>query len=264
MSVDYAKKERAFLDALKEDTGHTLEEWLALIDAELLEERNDIIDWLRQHGFTFSRASWIERIHHNGGEPIYADTASSLPTPSDEPPTRAKSTFESSKSDPLESEVRTPSPAPNQEEKQTAEQPAPQLQVVATKPIATNSPRKTSDDSDDIEQTLARAKGLRPLAQHLVAEVKSVVPDVTISALKSALVFANGKTTFGLLVLSAKDLRLGLALSPNSPEKPFEPPQFAASHARISENMTHMLVLDDVRQITPSVLTGVQNAATRA
>src|SRR6476659_8716110 len=71
MSTDYAAKEREFLDSLKADTGRDLSEWMAAIRAQALPHRNDIIDWLRQQGFMFSRASWLERIHNNAGRPIY-------------------------------------------------------------------------------------------------------------------------------------------------------------------------------------------------
>ncbi len=259
MSTDYATKERAFLDALKVDTGHSLDEWLALIGAEMLEERNDIIDWLRQHGFTFSRASWLERIHHNGGQPIYAGKSFGAPTINEEPPTRLAASLTASDSTTSKHTTEKDDAKPNATPKQK-----PILRVVSSKPAARTNSAKASQDINEIDQTLTRAKGLRPLAQHVLAEIKSVVPDVKVSALKSALVLATGDTPFGLLVVSAKDLRLGLALSHLPLEKPFEPPRFAAGHTRISENMTHMLVLDDVRQITPLVLTGVQNAATRA
>ncbi len=261
MSTDYAKKERAFLDALKADTGHTLEEWLVMIGAEMLEERNDIIDWLRQHGFTFSRASWIERIHHNGGQPIYADRVPGTHSLKHEPPASLAAPLEASKAD------RTkPGQTPTKTEVQAASTPKQDvdLRVVSSRPEPSGPKPKSSQDATEIEQTLARAKGLRPLAQHVLAEIKTVVPDVKISAFKSALVLASGDTRFGLLALSAKDLRLGLALTPSTPQTPFQTPQFTASYTRISENITHMLILDDVRQITPAVLSGVQNAATRA
>ena len=79
MTTDYGEKERAFVDALKENTGRDLAEWLAAISAKGLPHRNDIIDWLRQQGFMFSKASWLERIHHNGGRLIYADAPKGAP-----------------------------------------------------------------------------------------------------------------------------------------------------------------------------------------
>jgi len=264
MSIDYATKERAFLDALKDDTGRSLDEWLSLVRAEMLDERNDIIDWLRQQGFTFSRASWLERIHHNDGQPIYAGTTAVAPNLNEEPPTR----LETSQSDPISQAPTATTETDGGRELKPGATPKqkPNLRVVASKPTTNTAPPKASDERDQIDQVLARAKGLRPLAQHVCGEIKSVVPDVRLSALKSVLVLGSGDTNaiFGLLAVSAKDLRLGLAL-PNEPVKePFEHPRFAASHTRISQNITHMMVLDDVRQITPAVLLSVQNAATRA
>ena len=71
MSTDYGEKERQFLETLKTDTGRDVAEWMAIIAAEKLTTRNEIIDWLRRKGFMFSKASWLERIHNNGGRPIY-------------------------------------------------------------------------------------------------------------------------------------------------------------------------------------------------
>ena len=71
MATDYAELEREFLASLAADSGRDLAAWMALIDAQKLNHRNDIIDWLRQQGFMFARASWLERIHHNGGRPVY-------------------------------------------------------------------------------------------------------------------------------------------------------------------------------------------------
>lgn len=71
--TDWREKEREFLVGLKADTGRDLAEWMALISGQNLPHRNDVIDWLRRQGFMFSRASWLERIHHNGGLPIYLE-----------------------------------------------------------------------------------------------------------------------------------------------------------------------------------------------
>ncbi|MGD9671232.1 MAG: hypothetical protein AB7U75_19660 [Hyphomicrobiaceae bacterium] len=82
MSTDWREKEREFLTSLKADTGRDLGEWMRVIAAQNLPHRNDIIDWLRQHGFPFARASWLERIHHNQGRPIYLDPAELTPAAS--------------------------------------------------------------------------------------------------------------------------------------------------------------------------------------
>lgn len=71
MSTDYEDKEREFLSYLKADTGRDLAEWMVAITEAGLDHRNDVIDWLRQQGFIFARASWLQRIHHGGGRPIY-------------------------------------------------------------------------------------------------------------------------------------------------------------------------------------------------
>ena len=62
MAIDYTEKERAFVASLEDDSGTGLAGWMRAIDLAKLEERNAIIDWLRQQGFTFANASWLERI----------------------------------------------------------------------------------------------------------------------------------------------------------------------------------------------------------
>ena len=73
MTTGFSGKERVFVDCLPAETGRDLAAWMAAIGASGLSHRNDIIDWLRQEGFSFSNASWMERIHHNGGRLIYGD-----------------------------------------------------------------------------------------------------------------------------------------------------------------------------------------------
>ena len=79
MSTNYGELERQFLESLKADTGRDLAAWMEAIGAENLDRRNDIIDWLRRQGFMFSKASWLERIHNNGGRPIYSDQGAKRP-----------------------------------------------------------------------------------------------------------------------------------------------------------------------------------------
>src|SRR5262245_60747304 len=73
MSRKHAELEREFIEDLEPRTGRSLGEWMAAIDAAGLADKNAIIDWLRPQGFTFANASWLERIHNNGGRPIYPD-----------------------------------------------------------------------------------------------------------------------------------------------------------------------------------------------
>jgi Domain of unknown function (DUF5655) len=67
------EEEREFLAELKARSGRNLDEWMAAITAQGFADKNHTIDWLRAQGFPFARASWLERIHNNGGRPIYLD-----------------------------------------------------------------------------------------------------------------------------------------------------------------------------------------------
>jgi hypothetical protein len=73
MPHDDREQEREFLADLEARTGRDLAAWMALIAAQSFTDKNETIDWLRAHGIPFARASWLERIHSNGGRPIYAD-----------------------------------------------------------------------------------------------------------------------------------------------------------------------------------------------
>src|SRR5262245_7947963 len=75
---DERQEEREFLEGLKARTGHDLADWMARIAANGFSDKNEIIDWLRAEGLPFARASWLERIHRNGGVPIYATVASGV------------------------------------------------------------------------------------------------------------------------------------------------------------------------------------------
>ena len=73
MAGDEQEEEREFLSELKARSGRDLAQWMALISAQGFADKNETIDWLRAQGFPFARASWLERIHTNGGKPIYGD-----------------------------------------------------------------------------------------------------------------------------------------------------------------------------------------------
>jgi hypothetical protein len=72
MSADEREEEQRFLADLKARSGRDLADWMTAISAQKFADKNDTIDWLRAQGFPFARASWLERIHTNGGKPIYA------------------------------------------------------------------------------------------------------------------------------------------------------------------------------------------------
>jgi hypothetical protein len=71
MARDEEAEEREFLADLQTRTGRDLAQWMAAIAAQNFSDKNEVIDWLRAQGIPFARASWLERIHSNGGRPIY-------------------------------------------------------------------------------------------------------------------------------------------------------------------------------------------------
>jgi hypothetical protein len=224
MPTDYGEKERAFIDGLKENTGRDLAEWMQAIASSGQSERNDIIDWLRHKGLMFSRASWLERIHHNGGKPIYADA------PKDAPRSRPRRRREGV----LATTLPVASPA--------AEPPPP----VAPTPVSVPAP------VSELDTVLAKAKAYRPLAQHVLAKIKSVRPAADFTARESAIAIGD-PNVFAALGISAKELRLHLALG----EHPFDDvvrKGQAGGGLGKGEALTHMLVLTDARQIDQRLL----------
>ena len=241
MSTDYGAKEREFLDALKADTGRTLDEWMSAIAAQDLTQRNDIIDWLRRQGFMFSKASWIERIHNNGGRPIYADAGTQRPRARPRPPSRprvlAPAAPPSAQASPAHVTTTTPPPAPPS----------------TTSPTATPAP-----DPAALDAVLARAKAYRPLAVYVIAEIRKAVPTAQPRAAEGGVIFETAGREFASLTVSSKDLKLALALSATPPDVSLEA---ARGTLRTSASMPRMIVLTDARQITPALLAAIAQAA---
>jgi Domain of unknown function (DUF5655) len=79
MARDERDEEQEFLAELAARTGRSLGDWMAAITAQGFADKNETIDWLRREGFPFARASWLERIHSNGGRPIYEHAAPRKP-----------------------------------------------------------------------------------------------------------------------------------------------------------------------------------------
>jgi hypothetical protein len=93
MTRDEEAEEQEFLADLQTRTGRDLAQWMAAIAAQNFSDKNEVIDWLRAQGLPFARASWLERIHSNGGRPIYlqqpgqpADEAKPQPPAAKAPP----------------------------------------------------------------------------------------------------------------------------------------------------------------------------------
>jgi len=149
--------------------------------AEASPSANDIILWLRRQGFMFAKASWLERIHHNSGKPIYAESVGHAPrreprtprpvrAPAAPPPAQAAASVASAATAPVEVET-----APALVEVSLS---AP-MSAPALAPLAV-SPPVTVPAAGELEPLLAKAKAYRPLAHHLIAQIKGVRPTASL------------------------------------------------------------------------------------
>ena len=238
MATDFGEKEREFIDGLKENTGRDLDEWMQAISAAGLGHRNDIIDWLRHKGLMFSKASWLERIHHNGGKPIYAGV------PKEAAPRR---------------------PALRRREAPVApgapQSPEPPPRATAPPALAPSAPAAPGAGGD-VDALLAKAKAYRPLAQHVLAKIKSVNPGAALSARDSA-VAIGGPSPFAVLGITAKELRLHLALGEHPFDDVVKKGQAGGGLGK-GEALSHMLVLTDARQIDARFIDLITLAAAKA
>jgi hypothetical protein len=239
MSREYAEKEREFLGELKADTGRDLGEWMAAIEGLGPLPRNDIIDWLRLQGFVFARASWLERIHHNGGRPIYAGAEHPEARP------RRKGI--------LKPAARPLAPNTVLSTASVALQPSPPAPMPAAAP--TSAPPAPAPGLDAL---LAEAKALRPLAQLLVREVEKAVPGTAVDLTSGALLF--GRPPFAALGIGSRDLKLCLDLGDQPLADGFTRTRGVAAPAALA----HMFVLDDARQVTPALAEMIRQSHLRA
>ncbi len=244
MAIDFGEKERAFIDGLKEATGRNLSEWMAAIAGQELPHRNDIIDWLRQQGFMFSKASWLERIHHNGGHPIYADAA---------------------KTSPRVRRPRRDASVPSEANSTAPDMPRPANDVGAAParvaPAPPPAPAAAADTDAALTELLAKAKAYRPLAQAVITRVRSVRPAARLDARETFLAIADPET-FAALGIGAKELRLHLALGEHPTDDLLKKGAPGGGLGK-GDALSHMIVLTDARQIDQRLLDLVRLAATR-
>lgn len=242
MGTDYGEKERQFLESLEAETGRDLAGWMAAIAEANLSRRNDIIDWLRRQGFVFSKASWLERIHHNGGKAIYAARAERRA------PARRR---------------REASPAV--ERAPTAETtgtiiPFRPRQEASPPPAPAAVSAEAQEAYDRLAAIIASAKAFRPLATFLLAEIRKAVPKATFAVEGSHIVIA-APGEFAVVAISPRELRLGIVL-PGAPlTPPFQAAKFPGAASRIPPGVTHMVVLTDARQVDYVLLTRLREAA---
>ncbi len=243
MATDFGEKEREFIEGLKENTGRDLDEWMHAISEAGLPHRNDIIDWLRHKGLMFSKASWLERIHHNGGKPIYAGLSrESAPR---RPPQRRH-------------EERVPAAAPPPP---TAPTPPPVARDAKPEvPAATQTPPFAP--TGDIDALLAKAKAYRPLAQHVLGKIRQVSPGAALDVRDSAIALGM-PIPFAVLGITAKELRLHLALGDHPFDEVIKKGQAGGGLGK-GETLSHMLVLNDARQVDARFMELVSLAAARA
>ena len=227
MATDYGEKERAFIDGLKENSGRGLDEWMAAITEQNLPHRNDIIDWLRQQGFMFSKASWLERIHHNGGRPIYADTAAA-------PPAAPRQRQDAS-------EIVKPPSAPKPE------------------PVPVASASVEARPDNDLDALLAKAKAYRPLAHFLIEQIKTVRPAARFEP-RGTFIAIGDTENFAALGIGAKQLRLYLELGDHPPDEIVKKGVPGGGLGK-ADALSHMVVLTDARQVDAYLLDLIKRAA---
>lgn len=227
MSAAYAEKEREFVAGLAEDTGRDLAAWMKAIAESGHSERNEIIDWLRHQGFQFAWASWLERIHHNGGRLIYAD----------DHPNHTRSTNR---------------PASVRE---AAGEPPSRAPMIRPRPQPSPPP---GPPNSDIQTLLNEAKGLRPLAEHILLEIGRAVPETEFATAGPLVIMAAPKP-FAALHPNPKKLRLyaNFGLAGNNRSRPAE------AINKSAPPFAEMLLLDDARSIDEDFRRLIRAAAAR-
>lgn len=245
MTTDFRAMERQFIDGLRATTGRDLAEWMVAIERQTLPHRNDIIDWLRQQGFPFARASWLERIHDNGGRPLYQDGSDAMADSSSQrlrAAARARSV--------LPRGSRSPPPRPPVV-----------LRIVASGPAPSRPPQSAPPTGPALDGLLATAKAYRPLAQLVLREIEKAVPAARPTA-HAAHVSIGAPAEFAILAVGSRELRLGLDLGPAPFGAPFQKAKFGAA-LPVAPAISHMIVLTDARQVDAYLMRQVRSAAAR-
>jgi hypothetical protein len=234
MSRDYGEIERDFIEGLASDSGRDLAGWMALIDGQTFGHRNEMIDWLRQQGLTFAKASRLERIHHNGGRPLYGD----------KPPVSA-----------AEKEIVVAAPAVPSKPPGTPPPVAnpPQQQIPAPRSAA-----PPAAGLGDLNAFMARAKGYRPLAELLIRNIRTAVPSTTFHVHDTHADLA-APALYGAMAVTAKDVRLALDLG----DHPFEGDIKRLKLPGVNANLTHTIILTDARRVDAALLALVAKSALR-
>lgn len=255
MSRDYEAVERELLDDLEARTGRDLAAWMTAIDGCGTADRNARIDWLRAAGLSFANASWLERIHHNGGKPIYvgrkpAERRPDRPAPGPHPRPAA----DIPPADLASAERDTGAEAPREQAPTTPQRSAAPPEPPAVAPAPTQA-------GPDLAPVLARAKAYRLLAEMLITETRRAVPDVRFGSDGETVTFATATGVFALLHPTPRELRLALALDLGA--APLAAPWTKSRIPGAPPHLTHMAVLTDARQIDAALLARISAARDR-
>lgn len=254
MARDLGEQERAFVDALASGTGRDLGAWMQAIAQSGHTARNDIIDWLRHQGFTFSNASWLERINHNGGQLIYGGM-DVRPVAVERTAARPRAPAAAEPS----LDMTAPAQQPAVQAHQTGALPAPDPMPPPEAAVSREPEKQPQAASDtEIAALLAAAKGLRPLADYILREMDLVVPALV---RQSAAPFVTllSPMPFAALLLGPKDIRLFADFGPGSRDRARK-----ADAGRIPVHFPDVIVLNDARQVDDRLRELIASAYTRA
>lgn len=285
MTAEYEDKERDFLSNLEADTGRDLAQWMDALARENLPDRNARIDWLRHQGFIFAWASWLERIHHNGGRPIYLkEVPESVPStglPAGRRPLDARSEPPASRA----TAEPTPPTAPKPPAATGDASPPPATQAPPTEQVPQAAPAKPApartydpfaalpagtiktDSPESLARTVASAKAYAPLLSFLLGQIAQRLPDAFAVPSRDHVLLNVSKrksAPFALVAITPTELRLGLQLGAWPIKPPMERARFAGAAAKPGADLTHMIALTDARQIEAGLVNLIEAAHTRA
>jgi hypothetical protein len=286
MARDLGEQEREFVDALAGDTGRDLDGWMLAIAQSGHGARNDIIDWLRQQGFAFSKASWLERIHHNGGRLIYGDldlravdidrtpaAARAAAKPADVsalPATAAVAELRSGPEIAVEAARLAAMSANSNAAHSGTEEPGPKidppvalparLAASAPAPLPPQAPDSAITPASDTEiaALLVAAKGLRPLAEVILREMDIIVPGL-VRAIAPPFLMIASPAPFAALLPAPKDVRLYADFGPKTRDRTRK-----AEAGRVTPPFPDCLVVNDARQIDERFRELIADAYTRS
>jgi hypothetical protein len=212
--------EREFLNSLKPDTGKDLAEWMQIISAKQFKDKGEAIDWLRTQGFLFAKASWLERIHNNGGRPIYGVKPATV----------------------SEQDARPMATAP-----QSEIQPAKLTSAVA--PVKTTLTSDDNNNGDPLATLAAEAKGYRPLFHLLIASLERALPGLMPVA-SAGYVSIGRPREFAAIVPGARGLRIALDVGDVAHHDLLQKSRIKGIPARLS----HTMVLTDARRVNEELI----------